>query len=448
MGSAPELHGEVHQNLYLNDGDREVQALVTVDAVGEPSQAARADAAEVIVIDKSGSMGYPDEKAVKAVEAAGVAIDEIRDGVWFAVVAGSDQAQLLWPREPVLVRADDRTRAEAKVALRGMQVGGGTKIGQWLTLANRLLGQHPDAIRHAILLTDGHNRHESTEELAAAVAACEGTFTCDCRGVGADWSVGELRQIARALLGSVDVVAEPAGLAEDFRAMMAASMRKEVAEVGLQLWTPVGATVRLVKQTAPDPVDLTARRVPISDQVGHYPTGSWGTEQRDFHVSVEVSPGALGQEKLACGVSFVQLLADGGHQPLEQRFLRTRANGAQETHSEAMVCAIWTDDVAKSTVMNPYVAAATGQAEVEEAVRNGMEAYRAGDNAAAAGFLEAARRWADRAGNVDMVARLDDIVDPETGTFQLDRLTPEREIEIEIESTRQAPQRGADSGEP
>jgi hypothetical protein len=47
-----------------------------------------------------------------------------------------------------------------------------------------------------------------------------------------------------------------------------------------------------------------------------------------------------------------------------------------------------------------------------------------------------------------MVARLDDIVDPETGTFQLDRLTPEREIEIEIESTRQAPQRGADSGEP
>ena len=39
---------------------------------------------------------------------------------------------------------------------------------------------------------------------------------CDCRGVGVDWEVAELRKVASALLGSVDIVADPANLAADF----------------------------------------------------------------------------------------------------------------------------------------------------------------------------------------------------------------------------------------
>ncbi len=34
-----------------------------------------------------------------------------------------------------------------------------------------------------------------------------GQFQCDCRGVGADWQVAEVRRIATALLGSVDLIA-------------------------------------------------------------------------------------------------------------------------------------------------------------------------------------------------------------------------------------------------
>jgi hypothetical protein len=38
-------------------------------------------------------------------------------------------------------------------------------------------------------------------------------FRCDCRGVGTDWKVEELRTISTALLGTVDIVPEPAGQA-------------------------------------------------------------------------------------------------------------------------------------------------------------------------------------------------------------------------------------------
>ena len=58
-----------------------------------------------------------------------------------------------------------------------------------------------------------------------------GAFTCDCRGVGTDWRVDELRAIASALLGTVDIVAGPADLAADFRAMIGAAMEKNVPDV-------------------------------------------------------------------------------------------------------------------------------------------------------------------------------------------------------------------------
>jgi hypothetical protein len=78
-----------------------------------------------------------------------------------------------------------------------------------------------------------------------------GVFSCDCRGVGTDWKVDELRKISTALLGTVDIVPDPAGLAADFEAMMKASMAKEVADIALRVWAPQHATVRFVKQVAP-----------------------------------------------------------------------------------------------------------------------------------------------------------------------------------------------------
>jgi Mg-chelatase subunit ChlD len=76
-----------------------------------------------------------------------------------------------------------------------LQADGGTGIGAWLRLAARIADQHPGAVKHAILLTDGQNG-EHPSQFAAALENCVGKFTCDCRGVGTDWEVAELRTIA------------------------------------------------------------------------------------------------------------------------------------------------------------------------------------------------------------------------------------------------------------
>jgi hypothetical protein len=59
----------VHQNLYLTAGAREVHAVITVDAQREPGvtmDAPGPGAAEIVILDCSGSMGFPAEKIVKA----------------------------------------------------------------------------------------------------------------------------------------------------------------------------------------------------------------------------------------------------------------------------------------------------------------------------------------------------------------------------------------------
>ena len=170
--------------------------------------------------------------------------------------------------------ASDRTRAEARNALRGLRANGGTAIGQWLRLARQIFQSSPATLRHAILLTDGKNQHETADELAAAISACEGVFRCDCRGVGTDWQVAELRKISTALLGTVDIVVDPAGLAADFEEMM----RGAIGEHCPTCCSGCGrrsTPERFVKQVAPAIDDLTSRRVPSLPQAGDYPTGAW-----------------------------------------------------------------------------------------------------------------------------------------------------------------------------
>ncbi|MEU2719161.1 VWA domain-containing protein [Streptomyces smyrnaeus] len=438
--NAPRFSVDVYQNEYLPEGAQEVNAIVTVTSTGggttgglplpvtDPARAPLGDggsAAVVVMVDCSGSMDYPPTKLRNARAATAAAIDTLRDGVRFAVVAGTHKAREVFPGNGTLATADPLTRAEAKDALRGLSAGGGTAIGTWLRLADQLLGSADVAIRHGILLTDGRNEHEEPGQLRDALEACAGHFTCDARGVGTDWEVKEVTGIASALLGSADIVADPDGLAADFTRMMENAMGKEVADVALRLWTPQGSRIKFVKQVAPTVEELTDRRTQAGPRAGDYPTGSWGDESRDYHVCVEVPAAEVGREMLAARVSLILPAPEGG---------------TPQTLGQGLVRAVWTDDMVATTSINPQVAHYTGQAELAQVIQTGLELRKAGDEAGATAKLGRAVQLANASGNADtakLLSKVVDVVDAATGTVRLKAKVAEAdEMTLETRSTK------------
>ncbi len=417
-----EFSAAVYQNEFLPDGGTDVNAIVTVTCSGA-GQAGRSGGAagEIIIVDTSGSMGTVNMNAAKV--AAAAAVDQIIDGTWFAVVAGNHQAYLAYP--PVrtgagMVQMDASTRASAHQAIGDFTSEGGTAMGTWLTLAGRLFESVPGlAQKHAILLTDGENHNELPEQLTASIQGVTGKFQCDCRGVGIDWQVAEVRRIAQALLGTVDIIPQPEQMAEVFAELMQQAMGRGVADAQLRVWSPQGAQVTFVRQVSPTLEDLTQRRTAINPLTGAYPTGAWGDESRDYHVGVRLSAKAVGQEQLAARVQ----LALG-----------------EEVVAQGLVKAKWSSDEALTTRIDPAVAHYTGQTELADAIQKGLEAKAAGDDATATAKLGRAVQLAAETGNDEATSRLRKVVDIdniETGTVRLKRSVDKAdEMALDTASTK------------
>lgn len=413
---------EVFQNEFLPDGGTDVHAIVTVtcSGAGEAGQTDSGEAGEIVIVDTSGSM--KGENIVAAQQAAAAALDQVLDGVWFAVIAGSHLPRLAFPvtPEPAMVRMDSQVRAQAKAAVGSFFADGGTAMGTWLRLATKVFASVPTlAQRHAILLTDGINQHESPQELSAAIEQAKGLFQCDCRGVGEDWQVAEVRRIATALLGSVDLIARPEDMAADFEQIMRQAMGRGVAEASLRVWAPQGAEVLFVRQVAPTVEDLTPRRQEVNPLTRGYPTGSWGDEARDYHVAVRLPAKSVGQEQLA---SRVQLAV------------------GDTVVAQGLVKALWSNDDTLTARIDPAVAHYTGQAELAEAIQDGLAAKAAGDTTTATAKLGRAVQLAAQTGNDEATSRLRKIVeidDADTGTVRLRRAVSKLdEMALDTASTK------------
>ena len=146
-------------------------------------------------------MGQPWRKIRSVRMATAAAIEALPDGTWFAIVRANHDAQVVYPLHGGLVRKTPETMTAVHRALRLLWPEGGTAMGRWLVAARELFALRPGAIAHAILLTDGHNEGETPDDLAMAIERCVGRFQCDCRGVGDDWEVEELRRISSAPAG-------------------------------------------------------------------------------------------------------------------------------------------------------------------------------------------------------------------------------------------------------
>lgn len=402
MTDQPAFTAEVYQNEFLPAGGTVVDAVVTVTASQAVAGVAQRTAAQVIMIDCSGSMANPPTKMAAAKMATNTAIDTLRDGVAFAVVAGRALATMVYPYGPEMRIASPQTRAEAKQAVARVAADGGTAIGTWLYQANQLFATSTAEVKHAIMLTDGRDQHETRQDLLATLRACEGRFICDSRGIGNDWVADELRLVASTLLGTADGLENPADLPAAFAAMTSTAMGKAVTDVSLRVWTPAGSAIQFVKQVFPQVEDLTGRRTAVSERIGDYPTGSWSAgESRDYHVSIAVPAGGVGEEMLAARVS----LASGG-----------------DVMAQSLVLATWTEDNALSTRINQRVAHYTGQAELAQAIQEGLAARDAGDIETATSKLGRAVQLAASSGHEDtakLLGRVVDVVDERTGTVRL-----------------------------
>ncbi|HEY0693439.1 MAG TPA: VWA domain-containing protein, partial [Kribbella sp.] len=349
-----EFSAAVYQNEFLPDGGTDVHAIVTVTCTGAgmAGQSGSGDAGEIVIVDTSGSMGADGIRAAQF--AAQAALDQIHDGVWFAVISGNDRAALAFPPspEPVMVKMDQFTRLAAKDAVARFYADGGTAMGTWLRLASRVFATVPSLTqKHAILLTDGENQHETPEALTQAIQSVTGQFQCDTRGVGVAWQVDEVRRIAQALLGTVDIIPAPDQLAAEFSKLIQNAMSRGVAQADLRVWAPQGAEVLFVRQVAPTVEDLTSRRTAVNPLTGSYPTGSWGDESRDYHVAIRLAAKAIGQEQLAARVQLV--LGD-------------------DVVAQSLVKALWSADDALTTRISPEVAHYTGQTELAQAIQDGL----------------------------------------------------------------------------
>jgi hypothetical protein len=411
------FQAEVFQNAYLPAGSTEVHAIMTVTTLGtaiSESPQASSDRLFGIICDTSGSMdGAKIQSAKKAIIQL---IEMLPEDVHFFVIAGSGRAKPI-----VSVMRADAINKEAAIKLIRSEItaNGGTRISTWLEAAYQQFQIMPNAIRQALLLTDGQNDFGDAEDLETKLQACEGVFQCDCRGVGTDWQVKQLQTIGNRLLGTTDIIAAPDQITSDFQSILGKALGKNVADVKLRLWSPQGADILYCKQVSPSIADLTGQR--LNPQTLDYPTGAWAAqESRDYHFCIKVNPGNVGDEMLAGRASLIATEA-----------------GVETKIAEGKILATWTEDEAKSTRIDRTVAHYTGQAELAQSIQEGLAARSAGNIEVATIKLEKAVRLATASGNEATTKLLKSVVDiDDAGTVRLKRNVEKLdEMALETRST-------------
>ncbi len=414
---------EVFQNPYLPQGATEVNAIMTITASGDGGVAVATPKSQRlfgIICDTSGSMGGA--KMLAAKDAIAQIINLLPTDAAFFIVTGASRAKLLVP----VVNAVPENKLRAIAQVKEISANGGTVISSWLHTAIGEFNKMPQAICQALLLTDGQNDPSDEQDLERTLAASEGKFQCDCRGVGTDWQVSQLQKIASRLLGTTDIIPSAAQIAADFQEILTKAMGKTVSDVSLRLWTPQGAKVLFCKQVSPEIVDVTDRSKVVKERMVDYPTGAWGSnESRDYHFCIQIKAGNVGDEMLAGRASLI-----------------THTNGQETKITEAKILATWTEDEAKTAKIDRHVAHYTGQAELSQSIQEGLEARAQGNIEVATVKLGKAVKLAHDSGNEATAKLLRSVVDVEdaaSGTVRIKRtVAKEDEMMLDTRSTKTA----------
>jgi hypothetical protein len=416
--------GVVHQNKFLPAGATEVNAIVSIKSIVAPS-AARAGGSLVVGFVGDGSGSMSGEKWRAARQALIDSVGKLPDGCEFFVIIGRTDPEVIIPAE----RATADHKAAALRALAATKDGGGTQFARWIAAARGEFQKCTGTIRVLVFLTDGEDAGEDAD-LAAELGRCAGLFEVESRGVGDAYRPDQLRMIQQALGGSVDIIRRPEDLSGDFATILERATSLAMSDVYVQIWTPVGATLTMVKQFGTEILDLTPKIQPGPNaRTRRIPTGNWGEETRDLHVVVNLegaAVGKIGDTKLCARVSLIH-----DHNGTEAE-IKLDAGG--------QVLAVWTDDDNQSAVINPRVANYTGQAELAERIQEGIKALEGGDAERATAALQRANALAEQTGHEatqKLIRKLAEVDD--RGTLRIKQNVDKMDVkELDTRSTRTA----------
>lgn len=401
---------DISQWKYLPAEQREaqMQAILTVEAsgTGDGGGSGGPTLAQVLVVDCSGSMAYPQEKLRAAHQAAVAALRMLPDGTPFAVVQGTQSAAMVHPTTGTMAWADRWNRSQAEQAVHQLMAGGGTCIGSWLDLARRLLAEVDAPIGHVLLLTDGKNQHDEVMPLTDVLEACAGRFVCDAWGIGDGWDARELLRITGRLHGQASSVRDEADLPREYEQLMRGLLAKNVPELVITVKPMPGAEVRYLKQVFPTEMELTAVGTD-HDGTRRFVTRAWGDEARRYQLCLSADPAGRPQgEDLQLAV--VSLDVPGGD---------------DVELTPPLPCLVhWTDDPRWSRQSNVDVDHFKRHQRVAEAVRAATDAYNGQKRDLAEEHLGRAVRLAHAigpGGPLDWLAQLVEILDAEEGRVRL-----------------------------
>ncbi|MCA9432755.1 MAG: VWA domain-containing protein, partial [Candidatus Omnitrophica bacterium] len=173
----------------------------------------RADADNMLVIDKSGSMGAPISKLQDAQDAANLYVDSWREGDKVGVASFNCTAD---PSDLTLRNWDSMSREDAHMAIGGITAGGNTSIGAGLQegldeLVARGDSSHQWAV---ILLSDGNNTCDP--DIADFLSTYEARKDngdqvpqVHAVAIGADANRPDLENLATKTGGTYQFAAEP-----------------------------------------------------------------------------------------------------------------------------------------------------------------------------------------------------------------------------------------------
>jgi von Willebrand factor type A C-terminal domain/von Willebrand factor type A domain len=413
---------ESHYTPHLSPDTGQVDAIVSVSLSNDGANAPASQQRVLgFIADRSGSMnGLGRIQAVCG--ALSAAIDALTPDTTFFVIAFDFEAEVI--SAPVEATAANKQIARQRVM--SLQAHGGTAMSSAFDMALAFFRRFPHAINRALFLTDGKNEGEHIDKVRRVLAECTGVFECDCWGLGTDWQVGEVQEIARALNGKASLLPDRAGIDSAFRAFVQKAESKAIRNAALRLWAPQGARVVQVRQMNPTIEELASRAQPVTPLVNDYPTGAWAPgEARDYFVSIRVQPGAIGDELLACRPGLIYV--DSSGQPQEVKA------------PQARIITTWSVDDRLTSRIDPTVAHYTGQEEMAQAIQGGLEASERGNAAEATRLLGRAVQLAHQSGNAEMTSRLQrvvDIDDAASGTVRVKRSVEKAAaMDLELEST-------------